>query len=91
MRYICSAFQKISRLGYGVMVTLQILVLSFMVRVRVAQQSTERLNSVPFFLCTFRSACLWQIGVRREPGAHLFTRARVTKCAVGKHFEHNMV
>ena len=57
MRYICSAFRKISRLGYGVMVTLQILVLSFMVRDRVAQQSTERLQSVPFFLCHFRNIC----------------------------------
>ena len=28
-----------NRLGYGVMVTLQILVLPFLVRVRVAQQS----------------------------------------------------
>ena len=34
--YLCTAFTKV--LGYGVMVTLQILVLPFLVRVRVAQQ-----------------------------------------------------
>ena len=33
--YLCTAFEQI--LGYGVMVTLQILVLPFLVRVRVAQ------------------------------------------------------
>ncbi len=33
-------------LGYGVMVTLQILVLPFLVRVRVAQQKVKRCNIV---------------------------------------------
>ena len=40
-------------LGYGVMVTLQILVLSFLVRVRVSQLSTirgEAFSSTSFFL-----------------------------------------
>ena len=32
-----------AELGYGVMVTLQILVLSFLVRVRVPQQKTSQL------------------------------------------------
>ena len=37
--YLCSAKEVTPRsLGYGVMVTLQILVLPFLVRVRVAQQ-----------------------------------------------------
>ena len=39
--YFCTAFRKEKpsrRLGYGVMVTLQILVLPFLVRVRVPQQ-----------------------------------------------------
>ena len=35
-------------LGYGVMVTLQILVLPFLVRVRVAQQKTETLMRLRF-------------------------------------------
>ena len=34
----CTTFALTKRLGYGVMVTLQILVLPFLVRVRVAQQ-----------------------------------------------------
>ena len=39
-QYLCTAFeQKI--LGYGVMVTLQILVLPFLVRVRVAQHKGD--------------------------------------------------
>ena len=37
-------------LGYGVMVTLQILVLPFLVRVRVAQQKIERRQCVSFLL-----------------------------------------
>lgn len=37
-------------LGYGVMVTQQILVLFFLVRVRVAQQKKEeRFHLIPFF------------------------------------------
>ena len=77
MRYICSAFRKISRLGYGVMVTLQILVLSFMVRVRVAQQSTERLNSVPFFFMHF-SQCLPLVDgcAQRAWRTFIYSRAR---------------
>ena len=36
--YLCTAKQKCdAQLGYGVMVTLQILVLSFLVRIQVAQ------------------------------------------------------
>ena len=39
-------------LGYGVMVTLQILVLSFLVRVRVSQLSSGCIASIhPVFLC----------------------------------------
>ena len=37
-------------LGYGVMVTLQILVLPFLVRVRVAQQKEGDANAFPLFL-----------------------------------------
>ena len=40
MLYICSV--KTTTLGYGVMVTLQILVLSFLVRIQVAQRSSRR-------------------------------------------------
>ena len=38
----CVPLQRKSRLGYGVMVTLQILVLPFLVRVRVAQQRKKK-------------------------------------------------
>ena len=38
-------------LGYGVMVTLQILVLPFLVRVRVAQQRERRMTVHSSFLC----------------------------------------
>ena len=39
-------------LGYGVMVTLQILVLSFLVRVRVSQLSSGCIEAIhPVFLC----------------------------------------
>lgn len=41
--YLCTAFQKV--LGYGVMVTLQILVLPFLVRVRVAQLKKDENGS----------------------------------------------
>ena len=41
----------IIRLGYGVMVTLQILVLPFLVRVRVSQQKSL-LTTASFFVCT---------------------------------------
>ena len=37
--YLCTRKRKL--LGYGVMVTLQILVLSFLVRIQVAQQNTS--------------------------------------------------
>ena len=76
MRYICSAFRKISRLGYGVMVTLQILVLSFMVRVRVAQQSTERLNSVPFFFYALFAVLAFGRWMCAESLAHIYLLAR---------------
>ena len=40
-----------NKLGYGVMVTLQILVLSFLVRVRVSQQNANKFhNELAFFL-----------------------------------------
>ena len=49
------------RLGYGVMVTLQILVLSFQVRILVAQQrkplSFERLFRISFSLANIRPTC----------------------------------
>ena len=41
-------------MGYGVMVTLQILVLSFLVRVRVSQQRDILTPRVSFFLPTLR-------------------------------------
>ena len=44
--YLCTR----NRLGYGVMVTLQILVLPFLVRVRVAQQNEENCLQFSFFL-----------------------------------------
>ena len=39
-----------NKLGYGVMVTLQILVLSFLVRVRVSQQRDANLQRFAFFV-----------------------------------------
>ena len=45
----CQKRQDI-RLGYGVMVTLQILVLSFQVRILVAQQEKSSLYGLLFFL-----------------------------------------
>ena len=42
----CNSF-----LGYGVMVTLQILVLSFLVRVRVPQQKSSSVDEDFFVLC----------------------------------------
>ena len=44
------ADESIEILGYGVMVTLQILVLSFLVRVRVSQQG-ERVEFSTLFFC----------------------------------------
>ena len=45
-QYLCTAIKQLRRLlGYGVMVTLQILVLPFLVRVRVAQRSQKRVCS----------------------------------------------
>ena len=44
------ADELIEILGYGVMVTLQILVLSFLVRVRVSQQG-ERVEFSTLFFC----------------------------------------
>ena len=40
----------VNSLGYGVMVTLQILVLSFLVRVRVPQQKIRNLYGSGFFV-----------------------------------------
>ena len=47
--YLCTRNQK---LGYGVMVTLQILVLPFLVRVRVPQQC-KRGEVIPFGVSLF--------------------------------------
>ena len=41
-------------LGYGVMVTLQILVLSFLVRIQVAQQKKGSLRVEGFLFCCWR-------------------------------------
>lgn len=41
-----------NKLGYGVMVTLQILVLSFLVRVRVSQQRDANLHRFAFLFYT---------------------------------------
>ena len=46
LSYLCTR----KRLGYGVMVTLQILVLPFLVRVRVAQQKKKSMK-IDFFFC----------------------------------------
>ena len=45
--YLCT--RKAKELGYGVMVTLQILVLSFLVRVQVAQQKDRKKYSCGLF------------------------------------------
>ena len=50
MFYFCTRNQQ---LGYGVMVTLQILVLSFLVRIQVAQLKREQHHVVLFFLLGF--------------------------------------
>ena len=51
-QYLCSAKTKIvCTLGYGVMVTLQILVLPFLVRIRVAQQKKREVFASLFFCC----------------------------------------
>ena len=56
MHYLCTrkttkTFPLFEKLGYGVMVTLQILVLPFLVRVRVPQlkKSLSRNNHLAFF------------------------------------------
>ena len=46
--YLCTRNAKTRTLGYGVMVTLQILVLSFLVRVQVAQQE----NPAEWYNCS---------------------------------------
>ena len=46
LSYLCSR----KRLGYGVMVTLQSLVLPFLVRVRVAQQKKKSISRLLFFV-----------------------------------------
>ena len=53
----CTTFALTKRLGYGVMVTLQILVLPFLVRVRVAQQGTIELMLGRFFFVPFSLLC----------------------------------
>ena len=54
--YLRRASLKYTRLGYGVMVTLQILVLPFLVRVRVPQQisSNQFHGSIAFFFFSQR-------------------------------------
>ena len=49
---MCFVVETLISLGYGVMVTQQILVLFFLVRIRVAQQINEEFGvSDSFFLC----------------------------------------
>ncbi len=48
-QYICTALSK-QALGYGVMVTLQIVAVPFLVRVRVAQQKRDANARLSFFL-----------------------------------------
>ncbi len=48
--YTASHYLATNILGYGVMVTLQILVLSFLVRVRVSQQSSSKKQHIYFIL-----------------------------------------
>ena len=47
-------------LGYGVMVTLQILVLSFLVRVRVSQQVNASLFEVRFLFASIRDKPIYK-------------------------------
>ena len=50
--YLCTRKrERVARLGYGVMVTLQILVLPFLVRVRVAQQREGKVLLFFIFVC----------------------------------------
>lgn len=62
MLYLCTVKQKNDNrsliLGYGVMVTQQILVLFFLVRIRVAQQNRRRFRFILkrlfyFYLCVY--------------------------------------
>ena len=46
--------KRAASLGYGVMVTLQILVLSFLVRIQVAQQKKGSLRVEGFLFCCWR-------------------------------------
>ena len=48
-----------SQLGYGVMVTLQILVLPFLVRVRVAQHNEENLATLRGSLLFITPVCCY--------------------------------
>ena len=49
---MCFVVETLISLGYGVMVTQQILVLFFLVRIRVAQQINEEFDiSDSFFVC----------------------------------------
>ena len=61
------------KLGYGVMVTLQILVLSFQVRILVAQHEDD------FFKSSFFSCCATRIRSACRASADL---SAVVKCAV---------
>ena len=68
MHYLCTRNQMIKlmrTLGYGVMVTLQILVLSFLVRVRVSQQGGFQRKP---FLFTFISVNAWRRKVQLAAG-----------------------
>ncbi len=47
----CITFVPTKPMGYGVMVTLQILVLSFLVRARVPQQKIRMSQRHPYFFC----------------------------------------
>lgn len=64
-------FRLQKTLGYGVMVTLQILVLSFLVRIRVSQQDAKFFRAWRFFLCTysFRPYSLYTPPIRIHAGS----------------------
>ena len=69
--YLCIAIPKrvACLLGYGVMVTLQILVLSFLVRVRVSQQEQSIDHEVDAFFVSLRFFIRFQPMDGRRPSS----------------------
>ena len=59
--YLCNRNSVMSQLlmGYGVMVTLQILVLSFLVRIRVSQRLERQSHLSLFCFCVFSSFIIY--------------------------------